>query len=270
MYLFYVYGSGLGHLTRVRDFIHTKNIPLEKCVIITNSSYKNYFPNTAIIIQKEDDFFKNKHEIHTFLNICVKKYTISTFVIDVFYAGFYGELNDFLKKTKGLQFVLLARILNNNYTLKYNCITYDIIYTLEQGISIENYAYTHKEDLRLKPKRKNNIFSIKPKKPYFLVLHSAPLKEVMLLYKQALLYRKNQHIYIQTYVDFPVQYLKEYTTLIYREETKNELLAEAEKIFSGCGFNSCMETINFRQKQHVIPFKRRFDDQFKRKNILSL
>ncbi|WP_299838634.1 hypothetical protein [uncultured Tenacibaculum sp.] len=271
MYLFYVYGSGLGHLTRVRNFIHTKNISLKECVIITNSSYKNYFPKTAITIFKDDIFFTDNYRVKIFLNRCVQKYAISTFVTDVFYAGFYGELNDFFNQIKGLKLTLLARILNSNYSSKYNCIVYDTVYLLEQGIFLDKYNYKHKENLTLISLSKNNTKSnITIVKPYFLVLHSGPLEEVILLYKQALLYRKNEHICIQTYIDFPVQYLKEKTTLICKEKTNNQLLENAKKIFSGCGFNSSAETLPYRKKQHVIPFKRRYDDQFKRKSMQFL
>ncbi|SNR16482.1 hypothetical protein [Tenacibaculum jejuense] len=271
MYLFYVYGSGLGHLTRVRNFIHTKNIAFDKCVIVTNSSYKNYFPDTATIIFRENDFFKDSLKISSLLNNCIDKYSITTVFIDVFFAGFYGELNSFFKKAKGLKFVLLARILNQEYFSKCHSICFDTIYTLEKGITLEKYNYKHKEEIQLTPyPQKNNSLSIKIKKPYFLILHSAPLEEVLLLYKQALLYRKNEYIYIQTYInDFPVHFLEEKTTLITKEKTDLKLLKSAKKIFSGCGFNSTIETKEYRKKQHIIPFKRKYDDQFKRKDIIT-
>ena len=270
MYLFYVYGSGLGHLNRINNFIYTKKITEEACVIITNSSFSNYIPKTSIVIFKEDSFFKDKINFNLFISACITKYNISTLVVDVFPAGFYGEFengfNDFNVTT-----ILLARILKENYFQTYFSPNYNLIYLLEEGIIQKKYtanktAFLHLETKPVEFKQLSNPLN----KPFFLIIHSSPEEEVILLYKQALLYRTDEHICIYSYSSMSSSQLHEKTIVMEKQKVQKEILDAADKIFTGCGFNSILETKNYRKKQHIIPFNRKYDDQFKRKTIIDL
>lgn len=269
MYLFYVYGSGLGHLNRVLNFIYTQKIALEEVVIITNSSFCSFIPKTINVISKEDSFFKDKISLYNFITDCIKKHQISTLIIDVFPAGFYGEFekgfNQFNVTT-----VLLARILKEAYFKTYSCPEYNLIYFLEDGITKEKYKYlkTAVLDLKQRPNLTNeNSFQLK--EPFYVIMHSSPEDEVLLLYKQALLYRTTEYIYIYTYNAISPSLLSEKTMVIQKEKVSKKILEKADKIFTGYGFNTALETKEYLHKQHIIPFKRKFDDQFKRKRIVD-
>ncbi|WP_028888858.1 hypothetical protein [Tenacibaculum ovolyticum] len=264
MYLFYVYGAGLGHLNRIQNFIYTQKIPLNECVVLTNSSFCDFISKSIKVIHKKDSYFKGNNFSVFFLNE-IKINKITTVVVDVFPAGFYGELERLFVKLKGVKTILLSRILKKSYFDNYKCPKYDIIYILEKGISLDCYKGNKFINLGLKERNKiseNDFLTIE--KPYFLILHSNPIEEVLLLYEQALLYRTNEHIYIQTYSNIDISCLERNSTLISNKKANVLLLENANKIFTGCGFNSVMEIKKYKKKQYIIPFKRKYDDQFKR------
>lgn len=90
------------------------------------------------------------------------------------------------------------------------------------------------------------------------------------LYKLAQLYQKNnEHIYIQTYSKM-IEFDAEDVTFIFSEKPMLSLLKGSSKIFTTCGFNTFFATQDYHQKQHFLPFKRRFNDQFKRKKYNQL
>ncbi|MDF4202906.1 hypothetical protein PXD56_08065 [Maribacter sp. SA7] len=268
MYLFYVYGAGFGHINRVLNFIYTQEIPLEDCVLVTNSVFHDQVPKNIKTLYKEDAFFKDQVHFNRFLLNCIKEHKINTLVVDVFPAGFYGELEKSFSDLHFVKTVLLGRILNKAYFEKYTCPDYDIIYTLENGITLINYRYKKVISFSLQIKPREILNELALEKPYFLVMHSSPLEEVLLLYKQALLYRTDEHIYICSFSEIPTHLIRENTSSSKGTRIEDEVLENATKIFTGCGFNSIIETKSYRDKQHILPFKRRYDDQFLRKQLL--
>ncbi len=271
MHLFYAYGAGLGHLNRVCNFIYSQNITLSNCIILTNSDHIHFIPKPIIVLHKRTTFFKDKVAFSKYLNNCIANYKITTLVVDVFPDGFYGEFGKLFSNLKSIKTILLARILKETYFEEHSCPKYDEILLLEKGIAVENYKYIKLINYTLKIKPRAETKRVEVKTPYFLIIHSFPKEEVLLLYKQALLYRSNENIYIFTYsqLEFVNDELEEKTTIITGKKASDTLLKNAIKIFSGCGFNTLLETEKYRKKQHVIPFKRRFDDQFKRKTLIK-
>ncbi|MDF4222196.1 hypothetical protein [Maribacter huludaoensis] len=268
MYLFYVYGAGFGHINRVLNYIYTQNIPLADCVLLTNSIYHDRVPKDIKTIHKEDAFFKDKEGFDLFLRNCITDYKIATLVVDVFPAGFYGELENSITELTTIQTVLLVRILHKDYFEKYERPVYDVIYSLEKGVMLANYNYKEVIPLTLQLKPRECSQEVTLKKPYFLVMHSSPIDEVLLLYRQALLYRTNEHIYIYSFSKIPEQQVFKNSSVIHSVGIADKHLKEASKIFTGSGFNSILETKKYREKQHVLPFKRKYDDQFLRKRLL--
>ena len=268
MYLFYVYGAGFGHLNRILNFIYTQKIPLKNCVLLTNSIYHDQVPKDIKTLYKEDAFFKDQDPFNLFLQNCIKEYKIDTLVVDVFPAGFYGELEKSITDITTIQTILLARILSKDYFEKYGSPVYDIVYSLENGITLANYQYKKVIPFTLQLKPRESSQEVAFKKPYFLVMHSSPIDEVLLLYKQALLYRTDEHIYIYSFCVIDKALILENTSSISGNRIDGHILDNASKIFSGCGFNSTLETEKYREKQHILPFKRKYDDQFLRKQLL--
>lgn len=268
MYLFYVYGAGFGHINRILNFIYTQKIPVKKCVVITNSVFHNQVPKTIKTLYREDVFFKDQLNFKIFTLNLIKDFKINTLFVDVFPAGFYGELEKIIPELHLIKTVLLARILNENYFEKYSSPLYDVIYTLEHGVTLTNYQFKKAIPFSLQIKPRESAKDLILKNPYFLVIHSSPLEEVLLLYKHALLYRTVEHIYIYSFSEIPEHLIYKNTSSVNGSRIEDKVLENATEIFTGCGFNSILETKNYRKKQHILPFKRRYDDQFLRKQLL--
>ncbi|WP_405414529.1 hypothetical protein [Maribacter sp. Asnod1-A12] len=237
-------------------------------MLLTNSIYHDQVPKDIKTLYKEDVFFKNQDRFSLFLQNCIKEYEIDTLVVDVFPAGFYGELEKSITDINSVQTILLARIVSKDYFKKYGSPVYDIIYTLENGIALANYQYKKMIPFTLQQKPRERSQEVILKKPYFVVMHSSPIDEVLLLYKQALLYRTDEHIYIYSFCVIDKALILENTKIISGNGIDSHILDNASKIFTGCGFNSTLETEKYREKQQIIPFKRKYDDQFLRKQLL--
>ncbi len=94
----------------------------------------------------------------------------------------------------------------------------------------------------------------------WLIVHSGPAEEVyeLIAYTQELMLRRNEQrrVLVATRADvsLPDGF----------ERVQNADYESAERIISAAGFNVMLETEPWRGKHHIIPFPRRFDDQFAR------
>jgi len=272
MKLFYVNGGGLGHLNRFLSYIYYKEYNYEECVVITNSRYINYLPKAIKILQYERAIFKDSEAFFTILTQLLDTYSIEEFVVDVFPAGLYGELYNIdvlaVKKT------LLARIIKPTYFFRNKIIPkYDTIFQFEEGVSLESYNYDNvvpiKIEKRLFTCSNTQAYRLQTSSPFFLIMHSAPEKELLNLYSMALTHReKNEHIYIQTFcTSLKSKINDEHVTVIENEKPILELIEKSDKIFTGCGFNTFWSLEKYRDKHFILPFHRLYDDQKKRKEM---
>lgn len=57
------------------------------------------------------------------------------------------------------------------------------------------------------------------------------------------------------------------SSVVFLTKSNNKItyLNECQRLFTACGFNTFYETEKYRSKQCLIPFKRKYDNQFKRK-----
>jgi hypothetical protein len=94
---------------------------------------------------------------------------------------------------------------------------------------------------------------------YWLIVHSGPESEVRELidYAHQLKTIENSAAQILVATQCDVEERID-------EHPVHHLFADAERIISAAGFNVMLETEPFREKHIVLPFPRRFDDQFTR------
>ncbi|WP_282080527.1 hypothetical protein [Aquimarina algiphila] len=268
MILFYVYGSGLGHLNRILSYIKIRKIELSSCIILTNSQHKKFLPQEIKMMCYPDSFFKDHELFFSTLIRCIEKYAIYELVVDVFPCGFYGELS--ILDRVNVKKTIVTRILKTSYFDKYSSPHYDDLILLEKGIELDYYKYSNLIYLSIQEGFEYSKQKLPLKEPFFFIIHSEPKEEVIQLYKLAQLYQKNnEHIYIQTFSKI-TEFDEEDVTLIFSKKPILSLLERSAKIFTACGFNTFFATQDYRQKQHFLPFKRRFDDQFKRKKYNPL
>ena len=269
MYLFYVYGSGLGHLKRVSDFIHFLNIPISNCLILSQSDYGLFWEKEWLFIQYPKSYFENKNDFCVIFDDLIKNYSVSEVFVDVFPEGFFGELTNCLASFKGKK-TLITRVLSKKYFLKFNSRSYfDKVYLTEQGINKEDYNFKDFENIDLK-----FIFDSKATQdfidsPYSLIIHSQPFEEVAMLFRYAKMYKSTGKIIIYTCADLSGICLAENIEIRRYKSPTIEILANSVQIFSSTGFNSTRMLKDYIDKTVFVPFTRKYDDQYLRKRFIQ-
>ena len=265
MILIYAYGSGLGHLKRVTSFLKRQNYASESCILLTNSVFSEFWESGCSVVQKEDLFFSSA-EFSPFVENLISENNINTFIVDVFPAGFYGELSSLLSHFQGRK-ILLSRILSDSYFEKNrNIPDFDEIFVMEKGVDISQLRsgkilyLDYLENI-------SEEFSITIETPYFLIIHSQPLSEVLHLYRLAKMYRTHQKAVILTATAIPQENISSEDLVLYQQKPSKSLLDNSEKIFSGAGFNTFHMLVPYLKKWICNPLPRTFDDQFLRKAI---
>jgi hypothetical protein len=263
--LIYAYGSGLGHLKRVTSFLKRQNYTSENCILLTNSVFSEFWKSGWNLVQKEDLFFSSA-EFLPFVENLISENTINTFIVDVFPTGFNGELFSLLSHFQGKK-ILLSRILSNSYFDKNpNILDFDEIFVMEKGVDLSQLRSRKIRYLNYQENISEEI-SITIETSYFLIIHSQPLSEVLHLYKLAKMYRTHQKVVILTATAIPQENISVDDLVLYQQKPSQSLLDNAEKIFSGAGFNTFHMLLPYHEKWICNPFPRTFDDQFLRKSI---
>ena len=91
---------------------------------------------------------------------------------------------------------------------------------------------------------------------YWLVVHSGPVSEVETLLSHC---PPQARIVVATDPGIPLP-----TTVERATGSPGSWYSGAERIVTAAGFNTIRETTAYRSKQWIVPFPRRFDDQFQR------
>jgi hypothetical protein len=263
--LIYAYGSGLGHLKRVTSFLKHQNYALENCIVLTNSEFSEFWESGWNVIVKEDLFFCSTKFL-PFIEDLISENNIHTFIVDVFPTGFYGELSSLLSYFQGEK-ILLSRILSNSYFEKNpNIPDFNEIFVMEKGVDLSQLRSGKILHLDYHENLPEGI-SITIEMPYYLIIHSQPLMEVLHLYRLAEMYRTHQKVVILTATMIPQENISFEDLVLFQRKPSQSLLDNAEKIFSGAGFNTFQMLIPYHKKWICNPFPRTFDDQFLRKAI---
>jgi predicted glycosyltransferase len=270
MYLFYVYGSGLGHLKRVSDFIHFLKIPVVNCLVISQSDFGFFWRKDWVFIQFPKEKFENKNDFNKLFDFLIKKYNISEVFIDVFPEGFYGELSSCLETFKGKK-SLIARILSEEYFVKYKSRSFfDKVFFTEKGIIKENYNFKESVQIDLEFRFVTNAQQSIISKPFSIIIHSQPKEEVLFLYRLSKMYNMNQNTIIYTCSDLSNIFLSKNVKIRNFMTPSKEILTESTQIYTSAGFNSIRMLKDYYSKTLFVPFPRKYDDQVRRKKLFNL
>ena len=265
MILIYAFGSGLGHLKRVTSFLQENNYNSKDCLILTNSSFSNFWDTDCEMMIKDSSFFQSV-DFQIFLKKLITEKNISQLIVDVFPSGFYGELFPILENFEGKK-ILLSRILSKKYFSKYPKISqFHTSYLMEKGIDLQeiNSIEVHEYDLKISIK---NDINFDVRKPYFLIIHSQPISEILYLYHLAKMHRKEQQIVIFSMLEVPKEKMDSETIVFYKNQLNKTIIEGAEKIFTAAGFNIVQLLKEYKNKWICTPFPRTFDNQFLRKKL---
>lgn len=313
--LFYAQGSGLGHLQRALACIRLLKLPTDKLTIVSSSPYlPDFAKQFALNFLPIPLYFQNHlPDYRQWLAAQLKLLQIGEVYLDVFPCGIAGEWNlqePMIANTNLIFHYIGRRLQWKNYAKWVKMPVYfENSYIFEpledeHGIFLQKQSqkiiHYQAKDLMLvclpqdhekqaqnvilqnsvlqnSPKGEYTILGERKLQNFWLVLHSEPLAELMILINFALQLRKEKQdeatILVVSQVkeqDFweawqkiepnqaaktlPISFAQSFDSIL--------LFSLAEKIFSACGFNTMYQTIAFANKHYFLPFARTYDDQF--------
>ncbi|MEU4162505.1 hypothetical protein [Actinoplanes sp. NPDC026670] len=247
----YVQGGGLGHLTRIRAYLHTCH-PGETATILTASAF------TA------DSRVRGPHRLLP--AAALPSLRPSTLVVDAFPAGLDGELSA-ASVPSGARTVHLARLLRwdaYQRILPAEPIVFDETWLLEDLTPAHRAHLTGRcapltlTDPPCPPSRD-------ALEGAWLIVHSGPLPEIQELIGYARDCAAAEDAHPRLVLVSPsrpaglpvdVEHVSLYPAW--------PLFPAADRVITAAGFNAVRQLAPWRAKHLMLPFPRRFDDQFTR------
>lgn len=268
--LYYALGGGLGHLVRAGRFLRAQGLAENALILSASEHADDVRLNSDVAVKRVPQ--ELQHDIaalRDWLTEAIETFAPQIICVDCFPAGILGELADF-SPLAGRQLWQIARVLRwNEYApLAANAPRYDIAWTLEPlHATHERWLREHCDELREAriPTPTMRPQSLPDGRAFWLIAHSGPREEVSELIAYALEQRRieaaNVAIAVASF-DPPLP-LPEHCVPIAAAPLAG-WYESAGRIFGAAGFNFVNETEAYREKRVLMPFPRRFDDQFER------
>jgi hypothetical protein len=253
----YAAGGGLGHLTRVRAFLHTMR-PGREAVILTASPHaadpRVIGPHRTVCVPP-DGFLA-----------AIAGLAPDELIVDAFPGGRYGELTASSVPASVGTVTHLARLLQ---WTRYRAVATGPLPRYDHTWLLEPLAAEHHADLVAVSATMAPIDLVDPdpgdvpaiEAGTWLIVHSGPAAEVAELVgyaeQTAALERVRPSLVLVSPVEHPgVRRLDVYPAW--------PLFAGAARIITAAGCNVVRQTAPWRARHRILPFPRLFDDQFTR------
>lgn len=279
MNIYYANGGGLGHLTRARAFLHQLKIA-DRTAILTNSEFAadKRVVGDLEIFKVDGDFANNLPKYRDFLQKTLAERAVKNIFLDSFPAGIIGEFADF--DFGEIEVFYLARLLRwKNYAHFLSGIELHF----KKTFVLEPLEPAHQNFIE-KHSTESSIFDliyadfetpdepvmkriIRENSPFWLIVHAGAPEEISELMNFAAEMREIEQANVELILISPPDYTDHNCFDIYPAA---RLFPFAERIFTAAGFNALRQTAQFRSKHFVMPFERRYDDQFARALSLAL
>lgn len=270
MLLYYAMGGGLGHLTRARAFLHTLGFEGE-ATLFTSSHFAGDPRVTGglPVVNVPAVLDGDREGLRALLERTISDLGARHLVIDAFPAGLLGDLADGTP-LPGLALWHVARLLRWE---RYAADTSPRLPRFEKTFVLETLHDDHRRALEEASVETRHLDLVDPptdppeplEAPYALVVHSGPDEETNDLVACARELLRADGSGARIVVVSPERP---------RDLTANaswldafpatSLYAGAERIVAAAGFNVVRQTAPFRAKRFLVPYPRRFDDQFAR------
>lgn len=280
MILYSAVGGGLGHLTRARRVLEQLNLA-QQASILTASPYATDRRITGsipiITLPNELDGDVARHR--EWLRTLISERGIERLITDTFPGGIQGELctpHGAMDLRFGLPMDLVARGLK--WTEYRQAVPdplphFETTWRVEELTSdYEAFVQAHSDvvrTLQLSVPRRESDSAGDASESYgtnfWLIVHSGPVEEVRELVQYAaelrdLTRKPPTRVLVASRCDLVLPANFEAVD----EFPARRLFAGASRIISAAGFNIMLETEAWHDKHTVVPFPRRFDDQFLR------
>ncbi|UZR95415.1 hypothetical protein [Chondrinema litorale] len=271
MKLYYAVGGGLGHITRTQSFI--SHFRLENVIVVTSCMFAKSILGNIPFHVLPSGLAGSKESLSNWIKTFITENNISEIYLDAFPAGIIGEWNNTFYSN--ITFYYVARILNL-YAYKkhigeklpvfktvFICEwlpehQVDFISKLTDELVTVDFNYPEVESVKLPDFLRN-----KQNEKVWLIIHSGNKEECMVLYQHAFDLAQLEITNASIILIHPEPYLFRGEKIeVHKYFHLTEMYKLADKIFTGCGFNSMYQLKNYRKKHIFIPFHRKFDDQF--------
>ncbi|HYN42526.1 MAG TPA: hypothetical protein VE129_12160 [Thermoanaerobaculia bacterium] len=270
MLLYYAMGGGLGHLTRARAFLHTLGLG-EGVVLFTSSSFADDPRVTGglPVVRVPANLDGDRGGLRALLGRTLAELAVRRLVVDALPAGILGELAGF-EPPPGLELRHVARLLRWE---RYTADASSRLPRFDVTFVVEELHEEHRRALEASSGEVRKLDLVDPpaaplesiEAPYVLVVHSGPDEETSDLVACAReLHRigRSEARIVLASPARPANLPPDVTWLDAFPTTT--LFARAERIVTAAGFNVVRQTEPFREKRFLVPYPRRFDDQFTR------
>lgn len=270
MLLYYALGGGLGHLTRARAFLHTTGLA-EGAALFTSSRFADDPRVTGglPVVKVPDGLDGNREALRTHLARTIAELGVRRLVVDAFPAGILGELAAF-QAPPGVETWHVARLLRwDRLAAEYP----SLLPRFERTFVLEEL---HEEHRRALERTSGEVLALdlidppstapEPVEPtYALVVHSGPDEETADLVACARELLRASRSRARLVLASPARPEEPAPGVTWIDRfPAASLFAAAERIVTAAGFNAVRQTEPFRAKRFLVPYPRRFDDQFER------
>jgi UDP:flavonoid glycosyltransferase YjiC (YdhE family) len=270
--LYYALGGGYGHVTRARRVLQALCLAEEATIIAGSAALaelRNARGIPTIAVPPELERSVDQHR--RWLEMLVREQQVERLLVDTFPAGIHGELSGLA--TPGLRVDYVGRL------LRWDAYAHAVPAApprFHSAFAVEELTAPHAAFLKansdaMQPLDLAPIAAIDSldqgigvPEPYSLVVHSGPAAEVLELIDHCRTVRAldgtDERIVVVTGASIvlpdDVERLDRFPA--------SPLFSAATRIVSAAGFNVILESEPWRHKHHVVPFDRRFDDQYLR------
>jgi hypothetical protein len=278
MNLYYANGGGLGHLTRANAFLRQLKIENETAILTASKFAEDKrIVGDIEIIKVDDDLSQQRKKYRDFLQKVLSDLLPEKIFLDSFPAGIIGEFTDFdFGKTEVSYIARLLKWRNYSYCLIGKPPQFKKTFVLEMlekehQIFIENHSdeITGLELHYPHPEKQNEDFIkqiVKKHNPFWLIVHAGNIEETGELWKFAEEIKEIEKAEVELVLISPNPFPNKICFDIYPASL---LFPFAKRIFTAGGFNAVQQTKDLRSKHFVMPFERRYDDQFARAERLN-
>lgn len=268
-------GGGFGHLTRIQTFIHTFQISDPFKIVTANHSAYDFFGEEQLLFIEASPQ-TTKYELADKIEIVTAPFNFNRLYIDTFPCGILGELTpETIKADK--TYYLARRMIWDNYNSQIDKNpSFDHVYKFEPlENSHQDFITAHSKeiiDASLIYPSQNISFShpiFKSPKPIWIIVHTTHAEELAILVDHAQDIAGIEKVDPQLVVLSDQEISLPDSAIWLHNQNPMDWYSRADKIFSAAGFNTWHQLKPWKQKHIVIPFKRRFDDQFWRASLNS-
>lgn len=258
MIFYYAVGGGLGHLTRARRVLETLELRDDVSIVTASPYARDPRVTGGVRIVEVPHHLEHDVEAH---RRWMAELDADRLIVDAFPGGIQGELCGL-----AVPMDLVARLLRwSEYrrVVPGELPRFETTYVIEE-LTPELDAFvcthsTHVVPLGLGGKWAGEPVA-SPGDPYWLIVHSGPEEEVRELIAYTAELQPSARVLVATQCDVPLEDGFERVDAY----PASALYPNAERIITAAGFNVMLETEPWRDKHAVVPFPRRFDDQYLR------